>query len=153
MFWNVTSIVGTIVTIVCAIFSLAAWTKTRKYYNKIILIEDIEKIDNALSLIKNSKDEYNQILSIFGNNRGTGVESIIKKFKKIKDYLQNIETELPQRFQIIHDLCREPIGYIDKIIGGQNECNNSQEFERLQSNINLIQQKLKLQKDELRGIK
>lgn len=46
-----------------------------------------------------------------------------------------------------------PIDYIDRIIGGQIECENTPEFTMLQSNINLIQQNLKIQKDELRGIK
>lgn len=131
MFWNITSLIGTTVTIVCAIFSLIAWVNTRKYYHKIILIEDMEKIDDALSEIKNSKAEYNQILSIFGNDRGVGEDSIKKKFKKLKLFLQNIENELPQKFNTIHTLCREPISYIDRIIGGQIECKNSQEFELL----------------------
>lgn len=149
MFWNVTSLIGTAVTIVCAIFSLIAWVNTRKYYHKITLIDDMEKIDNALSEIKNSKAEYNQILSIFGNDRGVKEDSIKKKFKKLKVILQNIENELPQKFNNIHNLCIEPISYIDRIIGGQIGCTNTQEFVLLQSNINLIQQRLKIQKDEL----
>lgn len=99
MFWNVTSLIGTTVTIVCAIFSLIAWVNTRKYYHKITLIEDMEKIDDALIKIINSKAEYNQILSIFGNDRGIKEDSIKKKFKKLKFLLQNIENELPQKFK------------------------------------------------------
>lgn len=152
MFWNIASLLGTIVTIICAIASLVAWYKTKNYYHKITLVEDIEKIDMALTEIMKSKDAYNQILSIFGDNRGTSNETIKKKFKKIKEYLQNIETELPQKFNNILDLCREPIGYIDKIIGGQLQCENSNEFDKLQSNINAIQKDLKIQRDVLRGI-
>jgi hypothetical protein len=141
------------VTITCAIASFIAWYNTKNYYHKITLVEDIEKIDKALSEIMKSKDAYNQILSIFGDNRGTSKETIKRKFKKIKLCLQNIETELPQKFNNIFDLCREPIGYIDKVIGGQVECKNSNNFEKLQSNINTIQKDLKTQRDALRGIK
>lgn len=153
MFWNIASLIGTMVTIACAIASLKAWSKTRTYYHKITLIEDLEKIDKALTEIMKSKEIYNQILSIFGDNRGTSNETIKKKYKKIKEYLQNIETELPQKFNNALELCREPIGYIDKVIGGQLECENSNEFEKLQSNINVIQKDLKTQRDALRGVK
>ncbi len=153
MFWNIASLFGTIVTVACAIASFIAWCKTKKYYHKIILIEDIEKIDMALTEIIKSKEVYNQILSIFGDNRGTSEETIKKKYKKIKEHLQNIETEIPQKFNNTLDLCREPIGYIDKVIGGQYECKNSNEFEKLQSNINAIQKDLKAQRDALRGVK
>lgn len=153
MFWNVTSLVGTMVTIVCAIFSLVAWIHTKKYYTNIIFIEDVEKIDIAISDIKSSQVEYNNILRVFGNDRGVNVETVIKKFVNLKTYLQNIENELPQRFEAIQMLCEEPIKYIDCIIGGKNECKNSKDYELLQSEINGIHQMLKSKKDELRDIK
>lgn len=153
MVWNVISLIGTIVTILCAIASFLSWKSTKQYYHKIIIIEDVEKIDNALLDITDSKNQYNQILSIFGDDRGVeSVDIIKKKFKKIKGYLESIRNEIPQKFEQIHKSLEEPISYIDGIIGGQLECKNSEKFRLLQSSINQIQKNLKIKKDELRGI-
>jgi len=144
--------VGTGIGIASALCSVFMWNRTRKYYNKIVTIEDVEKINICITEIDNCITLYNQIITIIRDAIVNDNHSdALKKLVKIQKKIQVINKELPIRYKESLDLL-ENSTYIDLVVSGNETLSDKTKLLELRGGFELSMDTLKSGRDKLRGI-
>jgi|GEM_PF-6458895 len=150
MWWNIISLIGTIVTVGFAIASIIAWRKSSDIYLKIAGSDSVEKLTHAQSYLASARESYNLIKNIYRSPRQNEKE-IIKKLDHIESSLEKITTLLPTRHEEISSLCIEQKKVAGEIIANKQHLDAGSDFLDMDTRFTEIENAIKIKQEQLRG--
>lgn len=152
--WQFISNFSSLITIATAAISIFFWFRTKKYYNKVKNIVNLETFTSLESYLNEIRTIYNDIDRMHSADvkRGKNKQKTIDMHLDISENLNYVRKKIPSEFEDILKTINCACTEIDNIKDNESYEKRNLNFKELGVHIINLEEGFKIEKEKLKGI-